>query len=86
VAILTVTEGVRRTLEELAAEANESVDAILSKALAEYRRKRYYDKLNAQFAALRADPEAWREELEERAAWDATLGDGISENGGGIET
>ena len=78
----TITEGVRRTLEELAADTNESVDAILSKALEDYRRKRFFDTLNAQFAALRADPEAWREELAERAAWDATLSDGLDDEPG----
>jgi len=82
-AVLTITEGVRRTLEELAADANESVDSILGKALAEYRRKRFFDTLNAQYAALRADPEAWSEELAERAAWDATLGDGLGDVEGG---
>lgn len=31
------------------------------------------------FAALRADPVAWAEELAEREAWDMTLSDGISD-------
>jgi len=31
------------------------------------------------FAALRADPIAWAEELAEREAWDMTLSDGISD-------
>ncbi len=37
---------------------------------------RYFEKLNASFARLRNDRKAWKEELEERRAWDATLMDG----------
>ena len=32
---------------------------------------------NAAYAALRADPNEWAEEMEERQAWEATLSDGI---------
>jgi hypothetical protein len=31
--------------------------------------------MNAAYAALRADPVAWQQELAERAAWDVTLMD-----------
>lgn len=33
---------------------------------------------NAGFAELRADPEAWAEELAERAVWDGAIGDGLT--------
>jgi hypothetical protein len=35
--------------------------------------------LAADFAALRADPEAWAEELAERALWDNTNADGLED-------
>ena len=38
------------------------------------------EETNRAYAALRADPEAWREELAERALWDATLLDGLDAN------
>ena len=42
------------------------------------RRKRFFEELDAGYAALRADPEAWAaEELEVRALWDNTLADGL---------
>jgi hypothetical protein len=31
------------------------------------------ERLRASYERLRADPAAWREELEERAAWDPML-------------
>ena len=44
-----------------------------------YRRRRMLEQTNAAYAALRADPQRWAEELEERAAWDATLADGMAD-------
>lgn len=32
---------------------------------------------NRAYAALRADPEAWKEERRERALWEGTLADGL---------
>jgi AbrB family looped-hinge helix DNA binding protein len=40
-------------------------------------RRRWLQETNAAYADLRADPAAWQAELAERAAWDATLMDGL---------
>ena len=50
---------------------------VLDKALDAYRRKVFFEQMNAGYAALRADPEAWAEFEAERKAWDATLMDGL---------
>lgn len=65
------------SLRQLSAEMAEPMSAVLEKAIEAYRRQRFFDQLNAEYAALRADPEAWREELEERRLWEATLMDGL---------
>lgn len=49
---------------------------ILDEAVELYRRQLFLQKTNAAFAALQANPDAWADE-EERAAWDATLSDGM---------
>jgi hypothetical protein len=36
--------------------------------------------MNAAYAALRNDPQAWGEELAERALWDRALDDGLQED------
>ncbi len=69
------------TLRQLSAEANEPMADVLARAIEEYRRSRFLDRANAAYAALRADPEAWAAEQEERAAWDATLLDGLEDEG-----
>jgi predicted transcriptional regulator len=80
-ASLTVRIGdtAHRTLQELAEQMGVSMQAVLEKAIAEYQRKCFLEGLSADFAALRNNPKAWQEEQEERAAWDATLADGLEE-------
>ncbi|MGH2516516.1 MAG: toxin-antitoxin system protein [Ktedonobacterales bacterium] len=72
-----ISEHTHDLLKVLAAETGEPMQAILDRALEEYRRRRFLEEANAEFAALRNDPEAWQEELDEREAWDSTLMDGI---------
>ena len=36
-------------------------------------------EINAHYAALRADPELWKEELEERAIWERASNDGLED-------
>ena len=49
-------------------------------ALEEYRRKHFLEKANEAFAALKMDPKAWMKEIEERRAWEGTLGDGLEKD------
>jgi hypothetical protein len=65
-----------QALRALAEQCGEPIQTVLDKAIETYRRQRFFEALNAAYAALREDPGAWKEELEERAAWDATLQDG----------
>ena len=67
----------RQTLRLLAREAGESMQAVLDKAIETYRREKFLREANAEFAALRSNPKAWKDELEERRLWDQTLMDGI---------
>ena len=75
--MIRVSVGTRETIRELSAETGDSMHGVVDKAIEAYRRRVLLDRANAAFAALRDDPEAWREELEERAVWDATLADGL---------
>jgi len=38
---------------------------------------KFLEAANRSYAALRKDTKAWKAELEEREAWDATLSDGL---------
>jgi hypothetical protein len=55
----------------------ERVHEMLGRFVDRQRRQTLLDEANQDFAALRADDQAWREELEERRLWDATTADGL---------
>ena len=61
------------------ADAQKASEAQLSKTEEEVRRRQFLEEVNAAYAALQEDPEAWQEELEERRLWEVTLADGLDE-------
>ena len=77
VPMVQMSEASHQLLEELAEQTGQTMMDILDKALDSYRRKLFFEQLNAGYAELRADPEAWAEHLAERKLWDATLLDGL---------
>lgn len=44
------------------------------------RRRLIVERTNEGYAALKADPAAWRQALAEREEWDATLNDGLDDD------
>lgn len=75
--MVRLSEDAYRTVRRLAQEESKSLQALLDDAIREYDRLQFFAKANAAYKALRRDPEAWKEELEERAAWDVTLVDDL---------
>ncbi len=53
------------------------VESVIAEAVEALRRMRLLDEINAGFAALRSDPEAWAAELEERRETEGAIGDGL---------
>lgn len=66
-----------QTLKTLATKSGETIETVIDKAIENYRRQKFLEEANQAFAILRNDPEAWQDEMEERAAWDVTLRDGL---------
>ena len=79
-ATVRISDQSKKTLRELSQELGEAMQAIADKAIEEYRRKCFLEAANAEYAALRADPEAWAEFQSELALWDSTLMDGLDPN------
>ena len=76
---IRVSEKTRATIHDLAHNAGVPMAELVERAIEQYRRQQILDAANAQYAALRADPEAWAEVEAERAIWDATLLDGLED-------
>jgi hypothetical protein len=74
---IPISETTRARLEEMASWAGVSVAKILERAVNEQYDRRFWDAVNAGYAALRADPAAWAEVESERRLWDNTLMDGL---------
>jgi hypothetical protein len=55
-----------QALRQLAERMGESMQTVVEKAIDELKRKQFFEEFNAAYAALRSDPKAWAEELEER--------------------
>lgn len=76
-ATVRINERTRETLREIARQEHASMQAVLERAVEEYRRKRFLEELNSAYEDLRRDPKAWSEIEAERTVWDATLVDGL---------
>jgi len=72
-----ISESTHAALSSLAAEGGVSMQAVLDKAVEEYRRRLFWERVEAAAGDLRKDSSAWQEELAERRAWEATLADGL---------
>jgi len=75
-ATVRINPGTHEILRELAAREGKPMQAILDRAIEEYRRQRFLRESNSAYAALSNNPKKWKEELAERKEWDATLTDG----------
>ena len=74
---IRISPHAKATLRDLAKREGKPMQAVLDEAIDHYQREKVMDEANAAYARLQADPEAWKDELEERRAWDATLNDGL---------
>jgi hypothetical protein len=74
---ILLSETTLTRLQELAQWAGVSVNEALDQAVKEQYDRKFWDAVNAGYAALRADPAAWAEVESERKRWDRTLLDGL---------
>ena len=65
-------------LRQLAEEEQDSMQSVLDKAIECYRRERFLRAANADFAALKSNANAWKQELREREFWEHTAADGLA--------
>jgi hypothetical protein len=75
--IVRISPHAHELLRRLAEEESESMQAVLDKAIERYRRERFLRAANDDYAILSRDPKAWKQELQEREAWEKTSADGL---------
>lgn len=72
-----VSEATRELLRTLAEQESTPMRTILEKAVEGYRRRRFLERVNVAYTAVRRDGDAWSGLVSELSAWDATLADGL---------
>jgi len=72
-----ISEAAHQVLKEFAEKTGQTMTDVLDRAVDAYRRKLFFNQLNAGYAELKADPKAWAEHLAERKLRDTTLMDGL---------
>lgn len=75
--MLRSSERTHKKLKRIADETGMPMNYVLEIAVESYARTLFLEGLNADYAALQSDGDAWSDELAERALWEATLGDGL---------
>lgn len=64
-------------LRQLAEEESASMQAVLDKAIERYRRERFLRAANEDYATLKRDAKAWKQERHEREIWERASADGL---------
>jgi len=77
VSVLRISDSAHKSLRAISRIEKRPMQAVLDSAVEAYRRRVFLEGLNEDFAALRADRDAWQEEEEERKLWEVTLSDGL---------
>jgi hypothetical protein len=71
-----ISQESHQVLRELSDQEGISMQSLLDEAVEQLRRLKFLAQANVAFAALKADPKAWKAELDERRLWESTLSDG----------
>ena len=77
--MIRVEQATHKKLRALASRTGGTMPQLVAAAVEELERKLFWEQVNQEFALLRDDPKSWKHELAERAAWDATLSDGLED-------
>lgn len=72
-----ISEQTHHRLREMAAQSGEPMQAVLDKALEQYRRQKFLEECDTAYAALQQDPEAWKDYQDELKSFEGTLMDGL---------
>ena len=67
----------KMVLDKLAAKTGESTPKLLHRAVTQLNKELFFEQMNRGYRNLRNDSEAWKSEMEDRALFENTLGDGL---------
>ena len=74
-----ISKPTHQALKQMAEKTGKPMQLVLDEAVELYRREQFFEELNRQVLAVKADPKAWAEELEERKLLEGSLSDGLDD-------
>lgn len=74
-----ISKPTHQTLKQMAEKTGKPMQLVLDEAVELYRREKFFEDLNRQVLAVKSNPKAWAEELEERTLLEGTLSDGLDD-------
>lgn len=81
---IRISRRTHEALKSLADRRSQSMQTVLDVALEKLEQELLLRQLSEDYAALRRDKKAWKEERKDRALWENTLSDGLSADGAGV--
>jgi predicted transcriptional regulator len=78
--LLRVDQSLHRQVRKLADDSGQTMGQVLHAAITHYERQLFLQQLKEDFARLKSDPVAWKEELAERLIYEGTLADGLEDD------
>ncbi len=77
--MLRINERTRAALRKLAEQRGEPMSKVVEELVDAAQDEQFFASADAAYQRLREDPDAWRAELGERAAWEPTVADGLGD-------
>lgn len=77
--IVRISKNAYDKLNKLEVEIGASKQVIIEQALDKLMRENLIKRANKAYEKLKSNPQAWQEELEERATWESTITDGLED-------
>lgn len=76
---VSISETAHKTLLTLVESSGDTIQAILDKAIENYRRSLFLVGANEAFVSLRQNEALWQDEVADRQVWEQTLADEVEE-------
>ena len=70
----------KNTLDILSVKTGESTPRLLHRAVVQLKKAIFFEQMNNAYRGLRSNSEEWQSEKEERAIFDNSLGDGLTDS------
>jgi predicted DNA-binding protein len=77
--MLRINERTKAALRSLATERGQPMARVVEDLVEAARTEQFFAAADAAYRRLRSNPACWAAEIDDRGAWESTLGDGLGD-------